>query len=199
MPFRILALLFLFTTPALAGYDEGHAAFARKDWARAIAELRPAAEAGDDRALFLLGRMYLDGNGVVSSPSEALGLYRRAAEKNNTEAMISIAALHQGGIGVKKDPAAARAWFGRAAALGNQAAAFLYAIALFQADPPDPAGAYKWLKIAAAGKGYAKVAEAAAAALPPVANRLTSVERLRLDKEAAAWQPAAPATLGPLP
>lgn len=203
MLFRILALLILFSSPALADYEAGRDAFGRKDWARAIAALRPAAESGDDRALFLLGRMYLDGNGVVASPPEAMSLYRRAAEKKNTEAMISIAAMHQGGIGVRKDPALSSRWFGHAAALGNQAAAFLYAISLFQGDAsgktdfkPDPAAAYKWLKIAANGTAYKNVADAAKAALPSVANRLTSVEITRLDKEAAAWKPADP---GPLP
>jgi hypothetical protein len=207
---RHLCLTFIFlltfASAARADYNAGKIAYDAKQWVQAISELRPLAEAGDDRAQFLLGKMYLDGNGVVTSPVEAMHLYRQAARKNNAEAMVSIATIYQAGIGYRKNLKLANTWFGRAAETGNQAAAFFYAISLFQGDPShetdlqqNPAASYKWLKIAASMNAYANVQTAATETAKVVAARLKSIEIAQAEKEAAAWKPAEPATLGPLP
>jgi TPR repeat protein len=210
-PFRFilvpaLVLVLSLPVPARADYEAGKRAYESKVWVEAIKELRPLAEAGDDRAQFLLGKMYLDGNGVISSPVEAMRLYRQAAEKNNILAMLSIAGIYQGGIGYPKNAKLVNAWLGRAAQLGDQFAANLYAVSLFQGDvtqktdlKPDVLGAYKWWKIASGMNTYPHVRDAAAEAAKLAMNRLNSVEIAKAEKEAAAWKPADPASLGPLP
>jgi len=66
--------------PAQAGFDEGLAAYKRGDYATALKEWRPLAEAGDATAQFILGGMYAKGQGVPQDYGEAAKWYRKAAE-----------------------------------------------------------------------------------------------------------------------
>ena len=153
--FLFIFFLTLLSTSAWASFDRGKAAYDQKNWAQAIANLRPAGEGGDARAFVLLGNMYLDGMGVVQNPIEAFGLYRRAALLGNTDAMIATASLYQQGLGTARDIKYAIAWFERAARLGSGTAAFFYAAHLYQGSKgavfdlkSDPVQAYFWLSIA---------------------------------------------------
>jgi TPR repeat protein len=202
-----LALVLLLASPAAAraDYDAGEEAYNNQQWIAAIANLRPIAES-DDRAAYLLGKMYLDGDGVVPDSETAMKLYRTSAAKGNINAMVSIGAIFQGGIGYARDFKLARIWFKRAAEAGSQFAAFVYATSLFQGDytgktdlKPDDAEAYKWLRIATISGNYPKVKEAALAAAAAAANRLKPEEVARLNKAAAAWKPTDISQLGPLP
>jgi TPR repeat protein len=203
-----LALALLLALPARAAradYDTGERAYNHKEWIVAIANLRPIAET-DDRAAYLLGKMYLDGNGVISDPERAMQLYRIAAGKGNTDAMISIGAIFESGMGYPRDLKLANAWFRRAAVAGSQYAAFLYGMAMFQGDPMggsglkgNPAEAYKWFRIAASTGNYPKVKEAAVSAAAAASNRLREIEVKRIEQEVAAWKPVDPFSMGPLP
>ena len=209
MPRLLLILILALLVPlhaARADYAEGERAYTAKQWVAAIAVLRPLVDAGDERAAFLLGKMYLDGNGVIPNAVEAMGLYRKAAAKGNTDAMISIGAIYQGGIGFKKNAKTANEWYARAARIGSQYAAFIYGVSLFQGDvtektdfKPDPAAAYKWFRVAATTGNYPKVKEAAEAAATAASNRLKGVEITRIDNEVLQWQATPNADLGPLP
>lgn len=193
-------------SPARAGFDEGESAYLRKQWIVAIAELRPLVELGDERAAFLLGKMYLDGNGVVPNATEAMRLYRIAAARGHTDAMISIAGIYQGGINFHQNSKLANLWFERAAKLGSQYGAFLYAVSLFEGDragttdfKPNAEEAYRWFRIAATTGAYDKVRDAAKSAAQTASNRLKTVNRNRIDAEVAKWKAADPSTLGPMP
>ncbi len=217
---RLLAALFLavlFAPPAYAdvaapamqgGFDKGLKAYNAQDWRDAVILLRPLADAGDARAMVLLGNMYENGYGLVLSHAEAMRLYKRAAiGKNNTAAMNAVAAMYVDGQGVPADIRTARAWFRRSALLGDQTGALFYAIILYQGskNPRNPAKphldkAYKWYKICAAGKqnpGYAKACARAAAGL--AAKFLKKDAVAALDKEAASWKPLEAKDLGPPP
>lgn len=69
----MLAALFsvVCTMPAWAGIDEGEAAYNRGDYAIALRECQPLAEEGNHKAQMLLGRMYLEGQGVPRDAMQA--------------------------------------------------------------------------------------------------------------------------------
>ena len=171
--FASLALLLtLFASPAFAGFEEGKKAYDEKKWDQAILNLRPAAEAGDARALVILGNMYSRGYGVKLNMNEAYSLYRRAAVLGNVESMVVTGALLQQGGGIKVDVPQAIKWYERAAKLGHPGGMFFYGLYLFrgykapegsgQSDIiPDPAGAYQWLTLTAKHSDSQKLQEAA--------------------------------------
>jgi len=208
---RILLILFLITltAPAFAGFDEGKKAYDKKDWKTAITELRPLAEAGDDRAMILLANMYSDGYGVVPSHEEALKLYKRAAiEKNNPQAMDALGAAYVSALGVDQNLQTALQWFKRSAELGDQNGAFFYAAIQVQGNKtrpneiqPDFYNAYKWFRIAAA-ETQSKIFQyySAQFAQGILAKKLLTFDQAaKADKEAAAWKPVAVKDLGPPP
>ena len=164
-------MLSFIASPAFADFDAGKKAYDKKDWLTAIQQLRPLAEAGDDRAMVILGNMYSNGGfGVMASHTEALSLYCRAAtEKNNAQAMDVIGAMYVSGFGVNQNLQIALQWFNRSALLGDQIGAFYYATIQLQGNKtppnqltPDIYSAYKWYKIAAAENQYAKFQDTAA-------------------------------------
>lgn len=202
-----LTLVCLLSQPAFAGFEEGRKFYNARKWKEAILHLRPLAEKGDDRAMMLLGNMYNEGFGVERNYREALSLYKKAATiKNNTEAMIAVATSHLKGLGVPASRKTALQWFERSADLGNQGAAFLLAIMLYQGnnDPddlitPDHVAAYKWLKVASLQDDYPKFKQASAGVLEKLAVKLTAEQVAEAEKAAAAWKPADPEKLPPLP
>ena len=72
---RTLATVFLclqLATPAGADYDEGKAAYERKDYATALREWRPLAEKDDATVQYNLGAMYENGRGVPQDYVQAI-------------------------------------------------------------------------------------------------------------------------------
>jgi len=204
--FTVLILLLAFSAPARADFEAGQKAYTDKDWVEAISQLRPLVESGDARAMMLLGNMYNDGDGVIVNPVEAMKLYKNAAALGSTKAMVAIAAMYQRGAGGPPDINRAVAWFQRAASLGDQAGAFFYGMMLFHGDPDgksgfkrDELGAYKWMKIAASMDSYDKMKPAAEETAKIMAGRLSATELEKMNEAAAAFKPADPKTLGPLP
>ncbi|MEZ0260287.1 MAG: tetratricopeptide repeat protein [Alphaproteobacteria bacterium] len=191
----------LLSTQAFAGFLEGKKAYDKADWMTAIMNLRPLAEAGDARAAVLLGNMYLDGHGVKEDAVEAAGLYHKAALANNTDAMVALAVLYQKGRGLDVNIPVSRGWYERAARLGNQPAAFIYALHLFGGSKglrfdfkPDPAGAYKWLKIVSQhGPDKKLAATSGNMADQIVAQKLiTNDEMVAADRDVENWKAEMP-------
>lgn len=208
----VLVFLSLMPAAAFAGFDEGKKAYDKKDWPTAIKELRPLAEAGDDRAMIILGNMYNAGYGVIPSHKEAMSLYKRAAtEKNNPQAMDVVGAMYFSALGVDQNIQTALQWFRRSAMLGDQTGAFFYATILFEGnktDPnkldPDVYNAYKWYKIAATENDNAVFKKDAATFARAIAEKkLTTDQVAKADKEVADWKPTDVTTinetLGPVP
>lgn len=207
---RLSALTLVFvlalSAPALAGFEEGRAAYNKQQWKEAITHLRPAAEKDDPRAQILLGNMYADGYGVEKSEEEAFTLYYRAAVLGNTDGMVAVATLYQTGTGVARNDRMAIDWFERAARAGNQTGAFFYAIHLYQGRKgdtfdfkPDHKQAYKWFRIAALKNDVPNLEKAAVEIYTNIAQNLLPEEVSALDKEAFAFKPEDAASLGPVP
>ena len=204
----VFALLPLLAPPAFAGFEEGRSAYNRKDWVKAIIELRPLAEAGDDRAMILIANMYSDGFGVTQNRREALSLYRRAAlEKNNPEAMLAIAAMYTSAVGIDQSLNTAAQWFLRAAQLGDQTGAFFYAAILFRGNKsrtddlqPDFYNSYKWFRISAKRTRDPDRQKFALELAESIGKqKLGADEVAQANQEAADWKPVDAASLGPAP
>jgi hypothetical protein len=69
-------------------YEDGLAAYNRNDYTKSLKLLRPAAERGDERAQYLLGRHYQFGQGVKTDRAEAFFWYKRAEAKGHLEAKL---------------------------------------------------------------------------------------------------------------
>ncbi|SEH37326.1 trypsin-like peptidase domain-containing protein [Magnetospirillum fulvum] len=104
---------------AFAGWEEGQAAWARRDFAAAAAEYRPLAEEGNAAAKARLGQILFFGlGGVARDDAEALRLLTAAAEADDPLGQHGLGTAYLTGRGVPKDVAKALDWLGRAAERG---------------------------------------------------------------------------------
>jgi uncharacterized protein len=110
-----LPLVFAAITLARAGYDEGFAAYLRRDYAAAHREFLPLAEQGDARARYNLGLLYDNGQGVAQDYAQAVRWYRLAAEQGNTWAQKNLGVMYDKGRGVAVDYVQAHMWYNLAA------------------------------------------------------------------------------------
>lgn len=99
-----------FAVPAIAGFDEGQIAFAKRDYHTAIAEWRPLAEAGDAEAQYKIGMMYRRGLGVEPDFRESAKWLLMAARHGHGLAQARIARALQNGAGIETDPVEAYKW-----------------------------------------------------------------------------------------
>ncbi len=100
------------TAPAaLADRAAGVAAFHKGDFATAMAELKPLAEAGDAASQFDVGAMYDNGLGVPEDRAEAARWYLRAARQGDQTAMFNLGVMYEDGVGVGKDPVQAYVYY----------------------------------------------------------------------------------------
>ena len=104
---------------AVAGYDEGFAAYEKNDFTAAIREFKAAALAGDSKGQFTLGWMYENGQGVAQDYKEAVRLYRLAADQGNANAQFNLGVMVANGQGVAQDYKEAVRLFRLAADQGN--------------------------------------------------------------------------------
>lgn len=114
LPPLLALLVTMGALPALAGWEEGQAAYQRRDWATAVKEFQPLAASGHVAALSRLGHMTLHGQGVAKNEAEALRLLLAAAEKGDALAQNTVGGLYFRGVGTNRDVAQALLWFGRA-------------------------------------------------------------------------------------
>src|SRR5215831_11281964 len=82
-------------------------------------EYEKAAAKGDASAMFNLGVLYHNGQGVAQDYAKAREWYEKAAAKGNASAMFNLGVFYDHGFGVAQDYAKAREWYEKAAAKGN--------------------------------------------------------------------------------
>ena len=119
-----LALLAAPATPAAAqSFQQGLAAAERGDYAAALREWRPLAEAGDAYAQASLAALHVRGHGVPVDIAEALKWFRLAAAQGLSAAQFNLGQLLSNpNTGSLRDVGEAMIWYGRAAEQGNAAA-----------------------------------------------------------------------------
>lgn len=71
----------------------------------------PLASEGDGEALFLLGKLHLQGLGVRQDENTAFGYFKRAAEAGCHRAQIMLGVMYTNGIGCNKSVKNAEYWF----------------------------------------------------------------------------------------
>lgn len=111
-------LLSLGAAPVLAGMTEGKTALEAGDYATAINELKPLAEAGDAAAQVLLAQIYLGGHHDAQgggTAAEAVTLLNAAADQGNPEAQARLGLIYATGKGAAADNMKAYQWFALAA------------------------------------------------------------------------------------
>ena len=113
----LIVSLFAHSLPALADFNSGAAAYSRGDYATALEEWRPLAEAGNLAAQFNLGLMHYNGKGVSQNFAEAAIWFGLAAEQGDAAAQINLGVMAYNGEGIEQDFAQAHFWFTLAARL----------------------------------------------------------------------------------
>ncbi|MBM3513866.1 MAG: hypothetical protein FJX59_09135 [Alphaproteobacteria bacterium] len=107
-----VALTLAWSTLAVAGpFEDGLAAFQRKDYAAAIAAWQGAADQGDAAAQTYYAFMLKSGLGVAEDDAAALRLYRRAAESGYALAQYSLAGMYDKGEGASPSLVEAYTWY----------------------------------------------------------------------------------------
>lgn len=117
----------------------------------AAACFRKAALMGDVEAMFNLGDMLYDGDGVKQDLQEAMKWFREAADEGLGEAKLKVGSMLQSGFGVEKDTSQALRWLTEAADSGQAEASVILGTMAFLGDgvPTDRAAAAKHFLMAA--------------------------------------------------
>jgi TPR repeat protein len=116
----ILAFLMTLSSPVVAqDFRKGYDAYSAGDYATALKEWKPLAEAGDEDAQFNLAIMYDNGEGVPQDYAEAVRWYRLAAEQGDVDAQYNLGIMYDcNGKGVPLDDKEAIKWYRLAAEQG---------------------------------------------------------------------------------
>jgi TPR repeat protein len=136
--------------PVMAGMEDALLAYSQRDYETALQEFRPLALQGDSVALYKIGLMHFNGQGVPQDYAEALEWYMKAAEQGDAAASFSIARMYSSGQGVQQDYVEALEWYKIAAELGHGDAQAHLGIMYFvgMEVSRDHIEALKWLQIA---------------------------------------------------
>ena len=118
-----LAFLMTFSLPVMAqDFQKGFAAYNAGDFATALKEWKPLAEAGDASSQYNLGYMYTMGEGVLKDYKEAVKWYRLAAEQGFPKAQSFVGLMYEYGNGVLQSNVMAHMWYNIASANGHSKA-----------------------------------------------------------------------------
>ena len=152
-----LAVLLSAGAAGAQDFDAGVAAYHRGDYAAALKEWRPLAEAGLVEAQVNLGIMYRLGEGVPQDKAEAARWDRLAAGQGDAQAQFNLAVQYDNGDGVPQDKTEAARWYRLAADQGYANAqlnvGFMYDFG--EGVSQDKAEAVRWYRLAA-DQGNAK-------------------------------------------
>jgi uncharacterized protein len=104
-------------------FEKGLAAYDNGDYATALKEWKPLADAGSMSAQYNIGLLYDFGRGVPQGYKEAVKWYRLAAEQGHADAQFNVGYMHHKGQGVLADFIIAHMWFNISSANGSEPAA----------------------------------------------------------------------------
>ena len=100
-------------------YEQGKALYDKKNYAAAVAKLRPAAEKGHKKAQYRMGVCYDKGRGVEEDNTKAFQWYAKAAAQGHAKAQYQLGRCYKKGKGTKADIAKAVDYFTKSAKQGN--------------------------------------------------------------------------------
>lgn len=106
----ILLCALLLPLSAGAGLEEGTAAYAAGDYAKALEEFRALADQGNMEGQYFLGFMYHNGFGIKRDQAEALKWFQKAAQQGDARAQYYVGIMYGAGHGATKDLKLADMW-----------------------------------------------------------------------------------------
>jgi uncharacterized protein len=124
-------------------------AYQQKDYAAAFKESTVLARQGNADAQFILGQMYLMGQGVLKDPDQAIKWFKASAAQGNADAQFYLGSYY---LLPQRDIAEGVKWLRLSAEQGHQDAQYLLGKAYVQGSkefPPDPVQGEMWLRLAA--------------------------------------------------
>lgn len=177
-----------------ADVAQGLSAAAAMDWHKALAEFKPAAEAGDPNAEVNLGNLYMRGLAVPQDYGKAVKWYRKSAAQGSVVGQRKLGVCHFYGLGVSKDHLEAAHWFQKAAEQGDPESASVLGGLYDQGTgvPRDRVRAYFWYSVATE-YGHVAAAELRAS----LAGELTPTELNDGLARVAVWRQQQGITLDP--
>jgi len=114
-----LLCILLPANTAYADFEKGMDAHQNKDYATALIEWMPLADAGNSQAQYNLGWMYKRGRGVPQSDDTAIMWLKLSAESGHPGAQSALGHIYYYGEGVQRSELIAARWFTLAAKQGN--------------------------------------------------------------------------------
>jgi len=129
-----------------ADFQAGLDAAQKEDYATALREWKPLAEAGNAGAQHNLARMYYNGYGVPQDYKTAVKWYEKAAQQGVATAQVNLGGMYRNGQGVPQDYKEARKWTGKAAQQGDADAQYNLGLMYRYGEgaPQDDKEAVKW-------------------------------------------------------
>ena len=118
-PFYLAILVMLALAGCNHNFQRGVQAYQQGNYAAALIDLQPAAEAGNPEAQFALAEMHANGLGTAKNDAVAAQWYERAAEQGVAKAQLILAQYYGTGRGVAVNDAQAAKWYEKAAQQGN--------------------------------------------------------------------------------
>ena len=177
--------------PALAGLDDGLAAYDRGDYTTAYRELAPAAAGGAPLAQYNLARMYFTGEGVSRDSDEGLKWQRKAALAGVGLAQYQLGARHEWGIDVAQDYGEAARWYRMAADRGVPVAQFRLGLLYMNGlgVTRDVVAAHLWLNLAASRLPPGEPRIAVVQLREQIAATMTATQVAEAQMAARNWRP----------
>ena len=115
----IVALIFAHTAWS-GNFEDGVAAYQRKDYATAFAKYRSAAQQGSTSAHLNIGIMYMLGQGVAQDYKEAVRWWLLAEKQGYAQSQYNLGVMYAKGQGVLQDYVRAHMWSNIAAIDGDK-------------------------------------------------------------------------------
>lgn len=185
----LAAFISMVTTSQLALADgvAGLKAYEAGDYATALKEFLPLAQAGQASAQAAIGQMYLDGHGVPKDPAQAAIWLEKAAAGGNSRARAQIGALYATGTGVTQDEMKASYWLLKAANQNVRQSQRFMAFRFYTGLGVPKDLAQSFLYAALSGKQGDPEGQAL---FNQLASEMTPEEKVRAQALLQAWKPA---------
>lgn len=121
--FKLFGMILILSSAPMTAFansvEGGVYAYKQKKYELALSYFQPAADTGNAKAQFYLGKMYHYGRGVDQSYTTAAMWYKKAADQNHAAAATDLGFLHDKGNGMEQSYEKAFYWYRKGAELGN--------------------------------------------------------------------------------
>ena len=147
------ALILAASLPSAAWADlaRGRQAYQKKNYKQALTELTPEAKRGKPEAMYLLGKMYAEGQGVERDDVQAFTWFQKAADADFAPAQGMLGMFYAQGRGAMRDNTKSIEWARRAAENGDALSQYMMGVRSLDGlgVPLSPDDAMAWFGSAA--------------------------------------------------